>query len=97
MTWVKIMTISAGATTIIGSITAAIIWLNSTLVWASDYQKDRAADHEFMIQMRIDILEDRRARSKDSNLKRQLDHKIERYQKQLEALDKRKLESKDGN
>lgn len=86
------MTIGASITTIISVIATGLYFISGEIVWASEYQRERAEDQEFLIQMRIDILEDRRARSKDSELRQRLNRKIERYQKQLEKLDARKLE-----
>ncbi len=63
--------------------------LTSKIVWADSYQRDRVQDQKFVILMTLDILEDRRARSKDPEVKKRIDRRIDRYQRQLEKLDAR--------
>lgn len=99
------MAIGTGAVTIIGGIAATVIWLNSNLVWAEDreadkqqHQQQRDVDREFSILTRIGVLQERRARIKDPELRRELDFKIDRLRKLLEKFDAKKVEGKtDGN
>lgn len=101
----KIMAYGTGAVTIIGGIVSVIFWLNSNVVWASDraddqqkQQQQRDVDREFSILTRIGVLQEKRARIKDPELRRELDLKIDRWRKLLEKFDAKKIEGKkDGD
>ena len=94
MTLGKIMAIGTGTVTIVGGIAGAIIWVSSSVVWASNYKEDRLYDRQGQYEMRIDIIEERMQRA-GPQLKEDLKKRLERYEKRLEEVDKQieKLEA----
>ncbi len=92
MNWQKRLTIILlviGIPATIASAWTGMEVLTSKLVWAGQYQEDRTEDKKFIIEMRIDILEDRLARTKDPLLRQRIIRQIERLEKQLEKMNQR--------
>jgi len=91
-----------GLVTIISAIVVAMFWISDNVVWASDYSTQQQQTTAVMIQIQIDIAEERLERLEDkyhgghvnSSIKKRIDRfkkKIKRLEKQQEVIDEKIL------
>jgi len=81
-----------GLVTILGAIVAVMFWVSDNVVWASDYSAQQTQQTEVMIQIQIDITEERLERLQDkyqgATINSDAQRRIERYTKKIKRLEK---------
>jgi uncharacterized protein (DUF3084 family) len=86
------MAVSTG--TLVSMIAGAIFWVNSNMVFASDYATDQLQRQQVDVQIMLEMLYDRAERADTQEKKKEIERRIKRLEKQQEEIDKRLLEKK---
>lgn len=90
----KGIAMAVSTASLIGTIAGAIFWVNSNMVFASDYAKDQLQRQQVDVQIMLEMLYDRRDRATTQEKKNELDRRIKRLENQQEEIDKRLLKEK---
>ncbi len=91
MTPGKVIAMSTGIVTTLGAVIAVVFWVSENVVWAADYSMNQQQNTEVLIQIQIDISEERLERLVDKFpsgvIPRDAQVRIDKFRKKIQRLE----------
>ena len=82
---------ATGGISIVGSIIMVVFWVSENVVWAADYSTNQKQNTEVLIQIQIDITEERLERLVDKyngNIPPEVLPRVKKFEKKIRRLEK---------